>query len=71
VRFAFQRRSALSNRGGPRLGNRLHGISIGWRYVVVRNYQRAISAGIHRERADNYRTGKKGNSDPGRAADPP
>jgi hypothetical protein len=71
LRAAFQRRSALSNRGGRRLGNRLHGISIGWGYVVVRNYQRAISAGFHRERADNYRTGKKSKSDPGRAPDPP
>jgi hypothetical protein len=53
------------------MGNRLHGISIGCGYVVVRNYQRAIRARIHRERADNYRTGKKGKSDPGRAADPP
>jgi hypothetical protein len=49
----------------------LHGISIGWGYVVVRNDQRAISAGFHRERADNYRTGKKGKSDPGRAPGSP
>jgi hypothetical protein len=71
LRAAFQRRSALSNRGGRPLRNRLHGISVGWGYVVVRNYQRAITAEIHRERADNYRTGKKGKSDPGRAPGPP
>jgi len=47
--------------------------ALGWprASLVVRNYQRAITAEIHRERADNYRTGKKGKSDPGRAPGPP